>query len=459
MARALALGVVLTLVAACGSSDDSDDEAAPAADTGSDSSTDEDTAASDDGDTAGDGAAEEGESDGERVTIRFTWWGNPERDELTGQMIDAFMEEHPDIEVVAEPSVFDGYFDKLAVAFPAGDAPDVMTLGGSYPTEYGGNGVLLDLNEVADTVGLDQYEPNTYSAAELDGAVYGLPTGGNTLGLLVNLDLVEQAGVELPDDSSWTWDDFVTFAGDLSAGLPEDTYGTDWRIQEVKGTYAAQRDKPLYLAEGGIGVDVATMTDLFELPRRLMDNGGMPSAEQTTELVGTTMEQTLFGQGRAATMFAYSNQLQNFADILGAPLEILNFPGETEFESPGLTVLPSQFFSIYAESDHPDEAAMLIDWLLNEPAPAEIILANRGLSFNPTIREAITPLLPEYEQRSAEFLGMVASEGGPSLPPPSEGQGEVDDMTLRLEADVLFGSLSPEEAAEQWVSEATAIVP
>lgn len=71
------------------------------------------------------------------VTIRFTWWGNPDRDARTNQMVQLFMEAHPWITVVTEPTVFDGYFDKLATSTAAGDAPDVITMGGTYPTEYG----------------------------------------------------------------------------------------------------------------------------------------------------------------------------------------------------------------------------------------------------------------------------------------------------------------------------------
>lgn len=420
----------------------------------------------DDGETSGEqdsgsdaGESDDGEDEGSgEVTIRFTWWGNPERDEATNAMVDLFMEEHPNINVETEPTVFDGYFDKLATSTAAGDAQDVITLGGSYPTEYGAAGQLLDLTTVSDIVRLDEYNPNTYTAASIDDAVYGLPTGGNALGLFVNLDLVEQAGVELPDDTAWTWDDFVEFAGELSANLPDDTYGTDWRIQEAKGPFAQQRDKPLYLPEGGLGVDVETITELYEIPLALLDNGGMPSAEETTQLVNTQMEQTLFGQGKAATMFGYSNQLQAFGELLGAEVDILRFPGETTNAAPGVSVLPSQFFAVYSGSEHPEEAAMLVDWLLNEPEPAKIILDDRGLQFNTRVLDAIKPELPEGSQRTADYLSYVTEEGGPTLPPPTSGQGEVDDMTLRLQEQVLFGQLSPEEAAQQWVDEANSVV-
>lgn len=392
------------------------------------------------------------------VTIRFTWWGNPDRDARTNQMVQLFMEAHPWITVVTEPTVFDGYFDKLATSTAAGDAPDVITMGGTYPTEYGAAGQLVDMRTVAEAVGLANYDPAAYSSATLNGAVYGLPTGGNARGLLVNLDLFEQAGVALPDDSTWTWQDFVNVAGQLSANLPDGVYGVDWRL-DIKEEFAAQRGPEMFLRSGGIGVSVETMTDLFQIPLDLLANGGMPSAEETVELLNTQAERTYFGQGKAAMMFAYSNNVQEFADRLGARVNIIKIPGESQYASPGLQVLPSQYFTIYARSRNPEAAAMLVDWLLNEPEAAKIILGNRGLSFNPDIAAVIAPSLGTYEAQAAEYLARVANEGRAALFVPASGKGEVDDLTNLLHEQVLFGLLTPARAAAEYVERASRIIP
>ncbi len=392
------------------------------------------------------------------VTIRFTWWGNPDRDARTNQMVELFMAEYPWITVVTEPTVFDGYFDKLATSAAAGDAPDVITMGGTYPTEYGAAGQLVDLRTVADAVGLASYDPAAYSSATLDGAVYGLPTGGNARGLLINLDLFEQAGVPVPDDSTWTWQDFVDIAGQLSANLPDGVFGVDWRL-DIKEEFAAQRGPEMFLPGGGIGVSVETMTDLFQIPLDLLTNGGMPSAEETVELLNTQAERTYFGQGKAAMMFAYSNNVQEFADRLGQRVNIIKIPGESQYASPGLQVLPSQYFTVYARSRHPQEAAMLVDWLLNEPEAAKIILGNRGLSFNPDIAAVISPFLGEFEAQSAEYLARVATEGRAALFVPASGKGEVDDLTNLLHEQVLFGLISPASAAAEYVERASRIIP
>lgn len=392
------------------------------------------------------------------VTIRFTWWGNPDRDARTNQMVQLFMEAHPWITVVTEPTVFDGYFDKLATSTAAGDAPDVITMGGTYPTEYGAAGQLLDLTTVADAVGLGNYDPAAYSSATLGGAVYGLPTGGNARGLLINLDLFEQAGVAVPDDSTWTWQDFVDIAGQLSANLPDGVYGVDWRL-DIKEEFAAQRGPEMFLASGGIGVSVETMTDLFQIPLDLLANGGMPSAEETVELLNTQAERTYFGQGKAAMMFAYSNNVQEFADRLGQRVNIIKIPGESQYASPGLQVLPSQYFTVYARSRAPEAAAMLVNWLLNEPEPAKIILGNRGLSFNPEIAAVVGPFLGEFEAQAAQYLARVANEGRPALFVPASGKGEVDDLTNLLHEQVLFRLVTPAQAAADYVERASRIIP
>lgn len=392
------------------------------------------------------------------VTIRFTWWGNPDRDARTNQMVELFMEAHPWITVVTEPTVFDGYFDKLATSTAAGDAPDVITMGGTYPTEYGAAGQLLDLTTVPDAVGLNNYDPAAYSSATLDGAVYGLPTGGNARGLLINLDLFEQAGVPVPNDSTWTWEEFVDIAGQLSANLPDGVYGVDWRL-DIKEEFAAQRGPEMFLPGGGIGVTAETMADLFQIPLDLLANGGMPSAEETVELINTQAERTYFGQAKAAMMFGYSNNVQEFADRLGQRVNIIKIPGEAQYASPGLQVLPSQYFTIYARSANPEAAAMLVDWLLNEPEAAKIILGNRGLSFNPAIAEVISPFLGEFEAQSAQYLARVANEGRAALFVPTSGKGEVDDLTNLLHEQVLFGLTSPLEAGEEYVERSSRIIP
>jgi multiple sugar transport system substrate-binding protein len=390
------------------------------------------------------------------VRVRFTWWGDERRRELVERQLDLFRAAHPRIEVRTGSSGFDAYTAGLRQAFAAGTAPDVVTLTPSDPRAYGTDGELLDLTTVADLVHLDAFPPDALGVGSVGASVYALPTGGDAVGLLVNEDLVRAAGLTLPDDETWTWDDFVAWAGEAATRLPEGVYATDWRIDQAKEPFAAQRGHPLYTPGGRVGVDAATVEALLDIPLALLANGGMPAAQITTGLRNTQLQQTLFGQGRAVTMLGSSSDLQAFHELLGADVSIVKVPGETTQHS-GLTVAPTQLLAIGAESRHPRAAATLVGWLLDDPSSAAVILGDRGLPYVPAMRDAIGPLLPEYDQRRAAYVTRIATDGAAYVPPP-RGSNRVDALWLRTEDAVLFGEVSPADAAAALVRDSKDLI-
>lgn len=404
--------------------------------------------------SAGGDSNEGGYDPDEEIELTIAWWGNDERAAMMAEVIDAFEAEHPNITVVEQPvGAPDDLFNRLATDFASGTAPDVFALGGAKPQEYGGNGALLDLSTVAETVQLDKYEDFTLTNATVDGTVYGLPTGGNAIGVLINTTIFEQAGVPLPDDD-WTWDDFIDAANDISANTPSGVYGLDLRIQDILGTYVAQIDKDgMYTWDGELGARQSTIESWFEIEKELLAGGGLPEPSIIVENQNLTPDQTLFGTGRAGITFAYSNQIGAYAAGAGGDVEILTPPTSTDVS--GVAVLPSQFWAIAAETKHPEAAAMLVNWLLNEPEPAKTILANRGLQFNPDILAVVKPLLSPADAQAAEYLERVL-EIGVVAPPQPAGGGILNELSQRIESDILFGRSSIPDGAKQWVDELSA---
>ena len=389
------------------------------------------------------------------VTIRFSWWGSDTRAALTEEAIAGFEEMHPEIDVEPEPSAFDGYFDRLATSTAAGDAPDVITLGGAYPLEYAARNALLPLSDVSEELDTSKFAPSILTNATYEDELYGLPTGANTISLVANPRIFEEAGVPLPDDDTWTWDDFVDIANEISEKAPEDVYGYESQPDDMDRVFIAQRGEPMYSEDGKLDVNASTMEEYWEMITELRDGGGMPSAELTSEVVAAAPEQTLMGQGRSAMVPAYSNQLATLAGASGDELVLLKFPGESEYERPGMTLLPSQYFTISAATEHPKESAMLIDYLLNSTEAGEILLTDRGMPANPDIRSAISDKLDASQQAELEFIDDIDASAGEGLPPQPAGAGIHNDLTIRLESDVLFDRLTPAEAAQQWVDELT----
>ncbi|WP_166867066.1 MULTISPECIES: sugar ABC transporter substrate-binding protein [unclassified Salinibacterium] len=388
----------------------------------------------------------------EEIELTIAWWGNDDRAAIMTEVIDLFEAEHPNITVVEQPvGAPDDLFNRLATDFASGTAPDVFALGGAKPQEYGDAGTLLDLSTVSDYLDTSKYEDFTLTNATVDGTLYGLPTGGNAIGTLINVTLFEQAGVAIPDDD-WTWDDLIAAADQITAGTPAGTYGLDLRIQDILGTYIAQENEDgIYNWDGELATDADTVAGWFEIEQKLIAGGGLPEASVIVENQNLTPDQTLFGTGRAGITFAYSNQIGSYAaGTGGADVQILPPPSNTGVS--GVAVLPSQFWAIAAETKHPEASAMLLDWLLNEPAAAEIILANRGLQFNPDILAVVKPLLAPSDAQSAEYLEKVL-EIGVVAPPQPAGGAILNELSQRISSDIHFGRTALDAAAQQWIDE------
>ncbi|MFA9444620.1 ABC transporter substrate-binding protein [Egicoccus sp. AB-alg6-2] len=410
----------------------------------------EDTAA------AGNGAGET--TSDEQVTLRFSWWGSDARHEDTQEVIDRFEAEHPNIKIEGEYTGWGDYWDRLATTVAGGDAPDIMQHESRYLREYADRGALLDLTTVSDTLDLSELDPLVAESGAVDGAVYGVPTGINAYTLMVDPQAFEEAGLELPDDTSWTWDDFVQLAADLS----ENTEGYGAQDKGFNETdlqiFARQRGEDMYTEDGQLGFSQQTAADWWQVGLDLLETGGTPDASITTEVQAGGVDQSLLATNRGAMAFFWTNELGALSETSGRELQLLRYPGESEHEQPGMFFKPAMFYAVAADTPHPEEAALFVDFLLNDEQAAEIIMTDRGLPANTRIRDFVLPDLSPAEQQAADFLAEIEDELASPPPVPPVGAGEIVSIVQRINEEVLFGRLTPEEAAERFLSEANAAI-
>ena len=391
------------------------------------------------------------------VEIRFSWWGNASRAELTNKAIQEFEAANPNIKVKPEYGDISGYFDKLATQVAANDAPDVITMGGAYPAEYANRGALLDLSKVQGSLDLSKLDQGALENGQVQGKQYGVSTGANALAVVVNPAVFQAAGVAVPDDSSWSWDDFAKTASEVTAKSPKGTYGTATVLtHDSLDAFARQRGKSLYTQDGQLGLDKDTVQDYFDFSLKLSESGAAPSASETVEKLNVSTEQTLMGMGQAGMMLTWSNSLSALSKASGAQLKLLKLPGETP--TPGIWLQSSQFYTISARSKHTDAAAKLVSFLVNNEAAAKIIQSDRGVPSNPGMRTAIQDLLTPQGKVEAAYIDQIGKmDFAPTFIGPT-GSTAVSEITARINTDVLFKRLTPEKAAEQWLSESKAAI-
>ena len=87
-------------------------------------------------------------ADGDKITIRVTWWGEIKENDAEQMMIDKFNAEHDDIEVISDVVPGDGYGDRLLTSFSSGEGYDIFASGEGDFYKWVGASMPLSLNEL-----------------------------------------------------------------------------------------------------------------------------------------------------------------------------------------------------------------------------------------------------------------------------------------------------------------------
>jgi len=169
----------------------------------------------------------------QKVKIRITGWGGPiEVKGLTG-LADAYVQQHPNLEIEwIFPAGGIGVREKVLAMIAGGDAPDALMLNTGQFEGFAARGALraLDAFVAADGMDLSIYWPQAIEGSKYRGTLYGLPRDLSNQVIYYNKTLFDAAGVPYPKDD-WNWNDFVDTAKKLTISKDGKTeqwgYGLD----------------------------------------------------------------------------------------------------------------------------------------------------------------------------------------------------------------------------------------
>jgi len=401
------------------------------------------------------GGGDSGSADGGPVTLRFTWWGGDTRTKMTQQVIDAYQKDHPNVTIKGEFGEWSGYWDKLATTVAANDAPDIIQMDEKYLREYADRGALLDLKK-ADGLDTGKFEDDTLKAGEFDGGLYGLNAGINSFAIVANPAIFKAAGVAMPDDTTWTWDDYTRIAAELSTKLNGKGWGTGapGTNEAALNLWARQHGESLWTQDGKVGVSAGQVTAFYQQVLKLRDAKAIPSAEFVSQDMNAALDQSAMATGKLAMSWMWSNQLNAMSKAAGKELKLLRVPSvEGRADANGSYYKGSMFWSISSRSKHQKEAAEFVNYLANNTTAGNILLAERGVPPNTEIRAAITPKLQPADAASAKFIQDIGKELGDPSPAPPVGGGQVEKIIQRYTTEVLFGRQTPDKAAQGFIDE------
>jgi multiple sugar transport system substrate-binding protein len=395
------------------------------------------------------------QSQGEgQVTLRVSTWGNDSRLKLTQQAVDAFMKANPDLKVAVENNDWSAYWDKLAVATAGNNAPDVIQMDESYIAAYGARDALLDLSKEKSNLDLSAMDPKVLDTGKVGGTLVGAPIGVANFSVGVNPEVLKKAGVSMPNDKTWTWDQFAQVAAEVSGKLgSQGVYGLDGfgtGAAEL-GAWARQKGEEVWPTEGP-GVSEATITSFFDYANKLVAMKATPPAGRQSENATAVLDQTLFATNKAAFHLLFHTQISAFGTASGTEMKLLRIPAQAKGESPKMVNKASMYWSVSSRSKNADASAKLIDFLLTDPAATKILTTERGIPAIPAVQKEIAPLLDPQATIALKFSQSIAPE---LVPPPQVTPSNASGFStefIPVGTDVLFGRSSPAEGATKVLS-------
>jgi len=384
--------------------------------------------------------------------MKFAWWGNDIRNKNTQAAIDAYTKANPNVKIAPQPGEFNTYWDKLATQTAGGQAPDVIQMDMAYIAEYGNRQALLDLTKYG--VDTSKFIEGTVESGKINDTLVGVNAGINSAVLFANPKIFDKAKVSMPDDTSWTWDDLMQVAAEVSskAGVPfgvASMFGSD----AFFGAFLRQNGKELF-NDKGLAFDTPDAKAWFDLMVKYQKANAMGSPQQNSEESSKPLDQSAIAVGKTAMQYYNTNQLEAVDAATGTDLKILRYPSLTgKATDRKAWYKASMLFSASAKSKYPEQAGALINWWVNSPECANINLAERGVPCNTDILNQIKPKLSKPQQTVVKFLDDIKPElaATPIAPPP--GGGKLGGVMFRYQSDVLFGRATTADASQKFVDE------
>ena len=265
----------------------------------------------------------------EPKTLRYAFWGNPTAIGVEQDIINAYVKLHANVTIEPVVSAYADYHSKILVMIAGGSSPEVMRIDSYYFQDFVKVKALKDVTDFAkrDKVSLSAYFQQGITENTYDGRLYGLPWGTAARYMLINLDVLEKAGIDLPK-LDWTWDDYVKIVKAVTKGEGTDkVYGFGFDPSTISSIL------PWVWANGGDIFDAGRSTFTLDRPeateaiQRLADlytQGYMPS---DTVSATTDILDRWFVNNRIAMREGAANNILNLQKVEGIRFEAWPMPG------------------------------------------------------------------------------------------------------------------------------------
>ncbi len=385
----------------------------------------------------------------EPVELRFTYYADGIEADVMQPILDKFMAEYPYITVVLDVVPYQTIDEQLPVQVDTGQGPDLarITNFAAYKGKY------LDLRPLVSDAAY--FEAN-FPAPILSALQYGgFPDTLTVTGPYVNVTLFQQAGIEVPGEGT-TWQEWTDLAKQVAdATQTQYAIGIDRTGHRVAGP-AMSMGATLINADGKFTVDTPGFRDFVTLLKTWQDESLMPAE---LWLVGDSKNNCIdwLKSGDMVMCMTGSWQINGMANDVGDAFDWMVVPNPTG--AGGSTgVAGGSAVVAFAGTAHPQETAMLMEFLYSTEnysefsagtlaLPANKSVAQAGVAFktdNPSVLGALSAYTAEVPKLQDQAVGLNVHpfafayyrNSANRIAQYLSGELTLDEMLINLQSDI-----------------------
>ena len=368
---AMGLAAVMAMsLSACGSSKSSTTESTGAAETTKEAETTS--------------AEASGTTSGEPVELKFSWWGGDTRHAATEEAIKAFEAKYPNIKVTPEYGAWTGWEEKQSLNILGGNAADVMQINWNWIESYSQGGKsFANLEDYSDVLDLTQFTPESLNLCKVDNKLMAVPISLTGRLFYWNKTAFDEVGVAIPTDL-----DSLYAAGEAFKAKDPDMYPLalgEYDRMILMVYYLESKYGKNWVEDGAINYTEDEVKDGMDFITGLETKHVIPTlATIQGDMADSLDKNAKWIDGKYAGLLEWDSGVSKVKAALEGSV---NKPGQ-EFiigdfikfgDFNGGSTKISMNFAIKASTKYPKEAAMLLNYLLNDPEGVEILSTTRGV--------------------------------------------------------------------------------
>ena len=322
--------------------------------------------------------------------LRISWWGGNQRHQATTEAIKAFEAQNPGVKINTEPSGWDGYLSRLSTQLAGNTEPDVMQINWNWLVMFSRNGDgFYDIRKQANVIDLQQFSGQGKQLVTMSGKLNGVPVAMTGRSMYYNPELWKKAGLSYPQN----WEQMIAAGAVFKNKLGEDyypfilanhdttvmTFLHSWMVQKYNIPMINPTTKKFnYSREQWL--------EYFGLYKKMVEHHVIPSMKYLSSFgkanaweIRPWMDGKIGGVYTWSTDGTFAGSLRSPARLVVGPYPML--PGATDA---GIFFKPAMMFSIGKNSRHPELAAKLINFMLNDPQGVKAMGLQRGVPLSVT---------------------------------------------------------------------------